>query len=1025
MPQQVTFNIKLNVNGQQQVTQVTADVNELADALGRVPQGANQIRASLMNLSNTVSVMQNVSNAVGNIASTLNSLTEESRAFSGAMAQANTMAGLSGEQFAQLKDEVSELGKQIPLTREELANGLYQVISNGVPKDNWITYLQQSAKASVGGIADLGETVKVTSTIIKNYGLAWNDAEAVQDKIQLTAKNGVTSFEQLAAALPRVSGNAATLGVSIDDLMATFATLTGVSGNTAEVSTQLAAVFTALVKPSSEAAKQAAAMGIEFDAASIKAAGGLQNFLTQLDSAVTDYAGKTGQLKDTIYANLFGSAESLRAITPLVGELKDKFAENAEQMQNSAGTIDDAFSTMASTGSSKLQMLRNSIVGVSDAIAKATGPVMPLINISATALVSVMAVMQLVTTVRSLNIATRAASVATALFSAAQASFAAVGKVVTAVMAGQAVSMAVLRKAIMGVILSTGLVGVAYMALSAIIDGVASHFNLLGNATDGAGESMERARQQADELKKSVSSQMGKYNEAIATCKNFKGSKQEEEKIVRQLNATYGESMGYFKTVNEWYNALTRNSQAYCNMLVNQIKMQQLAQNVAETDADIRKIRYNDDGSLKKYSTKRTVDVQYTGGTAGQAGGNNVRTTVLPSDQDKANRHLSRLFRDRKRMMDELNKLAGTTTTMPDRGADKDPYAGTPAAPSSSSGKKGRSAASQRLSLVQNPATRGDYANNSRYYQQQIDSLDIKSPDFAKQANKLAQLKQKADQAVEEYKAASEPHGEIIPAVIDTKQTQKSFQDSLSKIELDPLKETVDLDVLPQDEKKLKEKLKDLGDSMKANLGGPVAQGAAQWKQLGDYLDAGGKNSTAAAAAMTMLGQSMQQMGADGPVAKVGATLAAIGQIALGFASAAASPAVTSTGWGWLAFVGAGLAAMATTIATIQSYATGGIVPGTSYTGDKVRANVNSGEMILNRQQQTRLFKIANGQFSAVQPQAVQPVAVTANTAPLSGAGMLTGAAVAFRISGRDLVGVLANETRTTAKTGKRTQIKI
>lgn len=40
----------------------------------------------------------------------------------------------------------------------------------------------------------------------------------------------------------------------------------------------------------------------------------------------------------------------------------------------------------------------------------------------------------------------------------------------------------------------------------------------------------------------------------------------------------------------------------------------------------------------------------------------------------------------------------------------------------------------------------------------------------------------------------------------------------------------------------------------------------------------------------------------------------------------------------------------------------GGIVPGGSMTGDNVQAYVNSGEMILNRQQQTELFNLANGQ---------------------------------------------------------------
>lgn len=44
-----------------------------------------------------------------------------------------------------------------------------------------------------------------------------------------------------------------------------------------------------------------------------------------------------------------------------------------------------------------------------------------------------------------------------------------------------------------------------------------------------------------------------------------------------------------------------------------------------------------------------------------------------------------------------------------------------------------------------------------------------------------------------------------------------------------------------------------------------------------------------------------------------------------------------------------------------QKFASGGIVGGTSYSGDKVNALVNSGEMILNKSQQRELFKVANG----------------------------------------------------------------
>ncbi len=48
-------------------------------------------------------------------------------------------------------------------------------------------------------------------------------------------------------------------------------------------------------------------------------------------------------------------------------------------------------------------------------------------------------------------------------------------------------------------------------------------------------------------------------------------------------------------------------------------------------------------------------------------------------------------------------------------------------------------------------------------------------------------------------------------------------------------------------------------------------------------------------------------------------------------------------------------------ITSTGNYANGGIIPGTSTSGDRLQANVNSGEMILNQKQQANLFKQANG----------------------------------------------------------------
>lgn len=461
MANEVRFNIRLNIDGKEKVVTATTAVDNLRRVADSAKGAAGALQEQLINTNQIVEKWNNVSNAIGQLSSVLNDITAESRSFGGAMAAANTMAGKSGEEFAKLKDQVAELSHEVPVARDKLANGLYQVISNGVPENNWITFLNKSARASVAGIADLEETVKVTSTIIKNYGLDWEAAGSIQDKIQLTAKNGVTSFEQLAQALPRVTSQAATLGVSVDELMATFSTLTGVSGDTAEVSTQLAAIFTALIKPSSEAAEMAQQMGIQFDAAAIKAAGGMEQFLQQLGKSVQEYSKSSGVLEQEVYGKLFGSAESLRALTPLMGNLSDKFSENVSSMKDSAGTIDNAFDTVAHTGSSTLQMLNNKLGEYSDTLQKSIGNVLPYISISAQMAMCATSIVSLSKTFNILAVISKLARTSIAMFSP-------IVKVCSATMQGAAVSAETLRLAIRSLMISTG-VGIAIVALTEII----------------------------------------------------------------------------------------------------------------------------------------------------------------------------------------------------------------------------------------------------------------------------------------------------------------------------------------------------------------------------------------------------------------------------------------------------------------------------------------------------------------------------------------------------------------------------
>lgn len=99
----------------------------------------------------------------------------------------------------------------------------------------------------------------------------------------------------------------------------------------------------------------------------------------------------------------------------------------------------------------------------------------------------------------------------------------------------------------------------------------------------------------------------------------------------------------------------------------------------------------------------------------------------------------------------------------------------------------------------------------------------------------------------------------------------------------------------------------------------------------------------------------------EDPAAKAaGTVIKAIADIALGFAQASVQAGAMGP-WGWVAWLAAGTAALATTISTVHSLtglANGGIVPGNSLSGDNVYgggAMVNSGEVVLNKAQQGNL----------------------------------------------------------------------
>ena len=306
--------------------------NTTQDVLHRVGDSSNSASKKLGTFLAAAKI-----GALAALASGFAKITHSADEFADSIAEVSTLVDTTTFDMDSLGNAALKAGKDFGSAQAQ-PRAFYSIISAGASTAAEATEtLTVANRLAVGGVTELEIAADGLTSVLNAYGSEVAGATAVADTMFVGMKAGKTTIGELAANIGSVAPLAKQAGVSFDELIASTAALTKTGQTTSVSMNGVRAIISAIIKPSSEAAKQAEKLGLAFDAQALKSKG-LAGFMQELKEKTK---GNT-----EVMAQLFGGVEALTPALALTGGSAKDLADILEAMKNKAGETDAAFRKM-------------------------------------------------------------------------------------------------------------------------------------------------------------------------------------------------------------------------------------------------------------------------------------------------------------------------------------------------------------------------------------------------------------------------------------------------------------------------------------------------------------------------------------------------------------------------------------------------------------------------------------------------------------------------------------------------------
>lgn len=289
--------------------------------------------------------------------------------FTVGLAKVSTLVDTSVVDMGKMRQELTALSRETGVSVTDLAEGTYQAISASVDASKAVDFMRVSAQGAKAGFTDMSTATDALTTIINAYGMQTERASDMMDRLIITQNLGKTTVDEIGKSIGQVIPTAASAGMSIDELLASVASLTANGTQTSAAMTGLKAALSNIIKPSKDAFETAEALGLQFSQTHLKAVGWAQ-FLEEIKTA-------TGGNVETM-AKLFGSTEALNVVLSLAGNGADKFKESLNGMAKSAGATQEAVDKIDATPAAQMEKAVNNLKIAAMELAQGLTPVLSM-----------------------------------------------------------------------------------------------------------------------------------------------------------------------------------------------------------------------------------------------------------------------------------------------------------------------------------------------------------------------------------------------------------------------------------------------------------------------------------------------------------------------------------------------------------------------------------------------------------------------------------------------------------------------